>query len=329
MDVKVAAPMRSRILGRFRGGDSSITLWSIVSVLVMAAVFQAINPKFLSHQGIITLVYAMSYFLIAALGLTFVIMMGSFDFSVVSVMKLAALICALYVNDLGLMVIPVALLASVAVGLVNGILFAKLQVPSFMATLGVSVIVEGIALMLSRGFLHMIRDRSFRAIAVTFIGDLPAVFYWAMAIQIICTVIALYTPFGRRTYAIGANAVAAAVSGINVAAHRIKVFMLSSLLSGIAGVLYMAQLGGGSVGIGEHMVIPLFASVVAGGTVLTGGVGGPHRTLFGVLMVTWMQSGLLMLGTGRGVQVAVLGLLAVVMTVITTRRGGLVPTIVK
>jgi ribose transport system permease protein len=84
----------------------------------------------------------MSYFLIAACGLTFVIMMGSFDFSVLSLLKLSALICVLYIDKLGLLVIPLALSICVGFGFINGLLFAKLKVPSFMATLGVSVVVE-------------------------------------------------------------------------------------------------------------------------------------------------------------------------------------------
>jgi ribose/xylose/arabinose/galactoside ABC-type transport system permease subunit len=92
----------------------------------------------------------MLYFLIAACGLTFVIMIGSFDFSVVSVLKLAALLCVLYIDRLGLLVISLALLISVGVGFITGY-SSKSNVPSFMAMLGVSVVVEGIALYLSSG----------------------------------------------------------------------------------------------------------------------------------------------------------------------------------
>ncbi|UCF83698.1 MAG: hypothetical protein JSV50_21465 [Desulfobacteraceae bacterium] len=95
-------------------------------------------------------------------------------------------------------------------------------------------------------------------------------------------------PFGRCTYAVGGNLIGAGLSGINVQWHRISVFMLSSFFAGLAGVLYMAQMGGGSMEMGADMPIPLFASVVAGGTALTGGVGGPHRTLLGVIIITWI-----------------------------------------
>ena len=296
------------------------TIVPVVAAIAIIGVFQLINPLFLRYQGIITLVYAMSYFLIAACGLTFVIMMGSFDFSVVSLLKLAALICVLYIDKLGLLVIPLALSICVGFGFINGLLFAKLKVPSFMATLGVSVVVEGIALYLSKGFLHIINDRTFRALSVTFITRLPSIFYWAIGVWIICIFIAIWTPFGRRIYAIGGNPIGARFSGINVERNRIYVFMLSGFFAGLAGILYMAQFGGGSIEIGADMTIPLFASVVAGGTALTGGVGGPQRTLLGVIIITWIQAGLLMLGVGRSIQLVVFGLIAIGMSIVTIDR---------
>ena len=296
------------------------TVGPMVAVIAIIAGFQAINPFFLSYNGIITLVYAMSYFLIAACGLTFVIMMGSFDFSVVSLLKLAALLCVLYIDKLGFLVIPLALLTSVGFGFINGLLVAKFNVPSFMATLGISVVVEGIALYLSKGFLHIIYDETFRVLATTFIAGLPSIFYWAMGIWIISTFISMFMPFGRRTYAVGGNPIGAGLSGINVERHRIYVFMLSSFFAGLAGVLYMAQLGGGSMEIGADMAIPLFASVVAGGTALTGGVGGPHRTLLGVIILTWLRAGMLMLAIGRDIQMITFGLIALGMSIATIDR---------
>jgi len=292
----------------------------MVAVITIIAGFQVINPSFLSYQGIITLVYAMSYFLIAACGLTFVIMMGSFDFSVVSLLKIAALLCVLYIDRLGLWVIPLSLLIGVGFGFINGLLVAMFNVPSFMATLGVSVVVEGIGLYLSKGFLHIIYDETFRALATAFIAGLPSIFYWAMGIWILSIFIAMCMPFGRRIYAVGGNSIGAGLSGINVKRYRIYVFMLSGLFAGLAGVLYMAQFGGGSMLIGADMPIPLFASVVAGGTALTGGVGGPHRTLLGVIIITWIQAGMLMLAIGRDIQMVTFGLIALTMSIATIDR---------
>jgi ribose transport system permease protein len=299
---------------------NATTIGPIIAAIVVIGAFQLINPVFLKYQGIITLIYAMSYFLIAACGLTFVIMMGSFDFSVVSILKLSALICVIYIDRLGLWVIPIAIIVCMAFGFINGLLFAKLKVPSFMATLGVSVVVEGIVLYVSKGFLHIMDDVAFRSLAVTFILKLPSIFYWAIGIWLVSSFIAIFTPFGRRVYAVGGNPTAAVLSGINLDRYRIYVFMLSSLFAGVAGVLYMAQSGGGSIEIGADMTIPLFASVVAGGTALSGGVGGPQKTLVGVVIITWIQAGMLMMGTGQGIQVVVFGFIAILMAIVTIDR---------
>jgi ribose transport system permease protein len=296
------------------------TIGPILFVIVVVAIFQVINPSFLSYQGIITLIYAMSYFLIAACGLTFVIMTGSFDFSVPNMLKLSALICVLYIEKIGLLVIPIALLVCLGFGFINGLLLAKFKVPSFLATLGISIVVDGIAWYLSKGHLQIMEDETFRSIATTFIAGFPSILYWGMGIWIICTFLALATAFGRRTYAVGGNLEGAGLSDINVARHRIYVFMLSGFLSGLAGVLYMSQMGGGSVNIGADMAIPLFASVVAGGTALTGGVGGPHRTLMGVIIITWIQAGMSMLAIGNDVQMITFGLIAIGMSIATIDR---------
>ena len=301
-------------------GKNSTSVLPAAVILVMICVFQVINPFYLQYQGIVSLLYSMSYFLIAACGLTFVVMMGSFDFSIVSVLKFSALMCVIYIDKIGFWVIPLALLVSVGYGFVNGLIFTKLKVPSFLATLGVSIVIEGIALYMSKGFLRIMGDEAFRSLAVTFIGGLPSIFYWAIAVVTASALVAFITPFGRRIFAIGGNPAAAAHSGINVNRNRMYVFMLSSFLAGFAGVLYMAQLGGGSIAIGADMTIPLFASVVAGGTALAGGFGGPHRTLLGVIIITWMQTGLLMLGFGADIQIVVFGIIAIVMSIATTDR---------
>jgi len=173
----MSEPCASPTPARARKQLKATTIMPFVTVVVVVGIFQILNPSFLSYHGIVTIVYAMSYFLIAACGLTLVIMMGSFDFSVVAVMKLSALLCVLFIGKLGLLVIPLALAVSAAIGFINGVLFTKLKVPSFIATLGISVVLDGISLLSSKGFLHLLEDERFRSISVTFIAGLPSIFY--------------------------------------------------------------------------------------------------------------------------------------------------------
>ncbi len=295
-------------------------LVALVSTVLAVIVFQSINPFFLSPHGRTTLVYASGYFLIAATGLTFVILTGSFDFSVVALLKLAALLCALYLNVFGRWVVLLAVGICALFGLANGLITSKLRVPSFLATLAMSVLVEGIVLYISRGYLHVVRDPSFRALAVRFVGGLPMVFYWAIGVWLVAVIVARYTAFGRQLYAVGGNGLAAELVGIDEQWIRTAAFVVSGALAGLAGVLYMAQFGGGSIELGSDMMIPLFASVVAGGTSLSGGIGGPQRTLLGVIVVTWIQAGLSMLGIARDLQLVVFALIGITMSALTVER---------
>ncbi len=299
------------------------TIVPIAATIALVLAMWSINPVFFSHQGIITLIYSTSWFLIAAIGLTFVILMGSFDFSVPSVLKLSALICGIFLPQLGLGVIPLALAVSAVIGIVNGLILTKFNVPSFMATLATSVLVEGIALILSRGYIYVITDPTFLGLTRTFIPPqigLPSIFYWAIAFWAIAVFLTLSTPFGRAIYAIGGNIHGAKLAGINIDKVRILTFMLSALYAGLAGVLFISQKGGGSMAIGQLETVPLFASIVVGGTALSGGVGGIHRTLLGAIVITWLDSGLSMLGFDLNIRMIVFGAVAIVMTMLTIDR---------
>lgn len=266
----------------------------------------------------------MSWFLIAACGLTFVILMGSFDFSIPSILKLSAIVCGVFYPQLGFLAIPLAITVSLAFGFINGILLAKFNIPSFMVTLATSFVAEGLAQILSGGYLWKLEDRAFWAISITFIPaqiGLPSIFYWAIALWVIGIIITLTMPFGRAIYGIGGNLAGARLAGIHVTKVRILVFMLSALYAGVAGILYTAQIQGASMNmIGALDIIPLFASVVVGGTALIGGVGGIHRTLLGVIIVSWLDSGMSMLAIDPNIRMVVFGVVAIIMAIVAIDR---------
>lgn len=297
------------------------TIIPITGLILLLMALRIANPYFLaSWDSVITLVYGMSFFLIAANGLTLVILMGSFDFSVPSILKLSAMIFAVLYPFIGFLSLPVALAVSLIFGFVNGFLLARFNIPSFMVTLATSMVAEGTAQVISGGYTRMITDPAFRAISTTMIAGLPSIFYWAMAIWLLTVFITIFTPFGRAIYAIGGNLVAARLAGINIKKVRIVVFMICSLFAGISGILYASQIQGAHMQVGVLDMIPLFASVVVGGTALTGGVGGVHRTLLGVLITRWLDSGLSMIAIDLNVRMVVFGAIAIAMTILTIDR---------
>jgi ribose transport system permease protein/putative xylitol transport system permease protein len=297
------------------------TIIPAMGFIALVIALRMANPYFLtSWDSVITLVYGMSWFLIAACGLTLVILMGSFDFSVPSVLKLSAMIFAVLYPSIGFSSIIVAIMVGLLFGFINGILLARFNIPSFMATLATSMVAEGLAQVISGGYTRMITDPAFRAISTTMILGLPSIFYWAIAIWAICVFLTFMTPFGRMFYAVGSNIVGARLAGINVRMVRTLVFMICSLLASIAGILYASQIQGAHMQVGVLDMIPLFASVVVGGTALTGGVGGVHRTLLGVLIIRWLDSGLSMLAIDLNVRMIIFGAIAITMAILTIDR---------
>ena len=300
------------------------TITPITAAIVLMIALRALNPFFLTtHESVVTLVYGMSWFLIAASGLTSVILMGSFDFSIPSVLKLSAMLCGVFYPQVGFLVIPLAVTVSLIFGFVNGILLAKFNIPSFMATLATSFVAEGLAQILSGGYTRILQDPAFWAISITFIPakfGLPSIFYWAIALWAVGILITLITPFGRAVYGIGGNLAGARLAGININRVRVLVFMLSAFYAGIAGVLYSAQIQGAHMQIGVLDTIPLFASVVVGGTALIGGAGGIHRTLLGVIIIRWLDSGMSMIGIDYNIRMVVFGAVAIMMAIATIDR---------
>ncbi|MEM1711621.1 MAG: ABC transporter permease [Nitrososphaerota archaeon] len=297
------------------------TVIPVAGFIVLILGLRIANPYFLtSWDSLITLIYGTSWFLIAACGLTLVILMGSFDFSVPSVLKLSAMIFAILYPSLGFSSILVSVAVGLIFGFINGTLLARFNIPSFMATLATSMMAEGLAQVISGGYTRIITDPAFRAISTTMILGLPSIFYWAILIWAACLFLTFMTPFGRAIYAVGGNIVGARLAGINVKMVRTAVFMICALLASIAGVLYASQIQGAHMQVGVLDMIPLFASVVVGGTALTGGVGGIHRTLLGVLIIRWLDSGLSMLAIDLNVRMIIFGAIAITMAILTIDR---------
>jgi ribose transport system permease protein/putative xylitol transport system permease protein len=132
--------------------------------------------------------------------------------------------------------------------------------------------------------------------------------------------IAFRTTFGRYTYALGENERVAELSGVKTDRHKILAFSLSGLLCGIAGALLAARTGTGSVAMGEGLLLPSIAAIVMGGTALTGGVGGPHRTIIGVLVIAVLQNGMNLTGVDPFVQEIILGVVVVAAVAMSIDR---------
>jgi ribose transport system permease protein len=264
--------------------------------------------------------------LVLGLGATFVILMGSIDLSVEGVLALGAVLTCMLVanganaNDLGLVGIAIVLATGAGIGFINGLVHVRLKIPSFMVTLGMWFVAAGIANALLGGLAVRITDPMIRGLAINRAFGLPWGVWVALLALAIAFAIQNYTRLGRYMYALGGGEEVAALSNIPIARVRILVFTLAGIFYALGGVLAAAQLGLGNAQIGQGRLFMAITAVVVGGTALSGGEGGVLQTLVGVLIVTVLLNGMVLMGISPSIQQAVQGLMIIVAVAISIDR---------
>jgi ribose transport system permease protein len=295
-------------------------LFPIAVLVVLCAVFSALSPRFLTLGNLSIVLEQGTVLLVAALGMTFVIIAGSIDLSVGSIVALSALASALTADQLGAAAIIPAAAVGVAAGLVNGVIIAKGKVPSFIATMGAMVVYRGIVLLFTRGapisidgddFLSTYADRSW---------GIPHSVAIGLALAAVAFVILNRTVFGREVRAVGGGERVAVLTGIRVARVKIAMYALLGGLCGIAGLLQGARAMAATAQLGEGLELDVIAAVVVGGTPLTGGVGSIFGTMLGVLIITLLSNGMNMIGVDPYLQNIVKGTVLVGAVFVTIDR---------
>ncbi len=323
-----APPLRRRT-GLLRGELPADRLRQLAPLLMLIALCLGVglvNPRFFTLANASAIAEASAVPLIVGMALTLVILTGSIDLSVEGVMGLVAVVVALLVtnqrndNDFGWLAIVLALVLGLAIGTLNGVLHARLRIPSFMATLGVWFSLLGVSYMLYGGNPVPIKDLALRQVAIGRVGGLPVIVVVALVVLAICYFIQRWTKLGRYAFAIGGGESLAATAGVPVQRYKILIFAFAGVLVALAGVLNAFRLGAGSATVGRGMLFQAASAVVVGGTAITGGVGGMLNTLVGVLFITVLNNAVVLLGINPFVQLAVQGAVIVVAVALTLDR---------
>jgi inositol transport system permease protein len=271
---------------------------------------------------------------IIAIGVTQVIITGGIDLSSGSVVSASAMIAmsfaqassyarAVYpaLTDLPVIVpIAVGLACGLLAGLINGLLIAYTKIPPFIATLGMMVSARGVADWYTKGQPVSFPTDAFAGIGS---GFRPVLIF--LAVAIVFWVIMRYTLYGKRTYAIGSNADAARVSGINVERHLVLVYAIAGLLSALAAIVVCSRNLTAQAGMGTGYELDAIAMVVIGGTSLYGGRGSIVGTVLGMLIFGVIISGFTFLRIDAFYQEMIKGAIivgAVVQDVYRQRRRG-------
>jgi ribose transport system permease protein len=315
---KTGNPMRDA-LSSLRP-ESLRRTFPILLLVVLCIAFSISSPRFLSTgNGLIVLQQAV-VLAVAALGMTFVVIAGSIDLSVGSIVALSALAAASTSGSLGVLAIVPAALVGLVCGLINGVVVAKGLVPSFIVTLGTMVIYRGIVLYFTRGAPVSIESEGFLDFYAGRFAGVPNAVWIALAVIILGWITLSFTVFARELKATGGGERVARLTGIRIDKVKIAMFALLGLLCGIAGLLQSARAMAATSQLGEGLELDVIAAVVVGGTPLTGGLGSVQGTILGVLIITILSNGMNMAGVDPYLQNIVKGVVLVVAVFVTIDR---------
>jgi ribose transport system permease protein len=256
-------------------------------------------------------------------GMTFVILTKGIDLSGGSILGVAAMIAGLLKEQNIVTIFAAALGVGGILGLMNGVVIAKLRLEPFVVTLAMLTVARGVALVVSKGYLITGVSDTFREVGVGYVLGVPNPVIIMGVTFAAAWFVLRYTQFGRRVYATGANEEAARLAGINVDAHKMAAYGISGVLAALAALVLVARLQTADPLSGVGFELDAIAATVIGGTTFDGGKGGIGGTVIGVLILAMLNNILNLMNISPYAQQIVKGMVllgAVVMNEYTRRR---------
>lgn len=319
---------------RFKNGavkyfkDNIGIIIALLAMCVFLVIFPTTRSTFLTQNNVFNILRQNASNLFLATGMTMVIILGGIDLSVGSVIALSGCVAAGCVVNMDLpevVAFLIAILIGAVVGMFNGVVICKTNIPPFIVTLASMNITKGIALVYTQGAPIRCMTDAFKFPGAGYVGPIPTPVILMLIIFVIAVMLVNRTHFGRHIYAVGGNAQAASFSGINVQKVKFWVYTFTGIMAGIAGVVIASRLYSGQPRSGEGAEMDAIAAVVVGGTSMSGGSGRLGGTLIGVLIIGVLNNGLNLMGVDSNWQYIVKGfviLLAVYVDFIRNRKAG-------
>ncbi|HEY8348091.1 MAG TPA: ribose ABC transporter permease [Symbiobacteriaceae bacterium] len=293
-----------------------------LAVLVIGAALSMLSRDFLTASNLLNVLRQVSINAIIACGMTMVILTAGIDLSVGSVLALSSAVTAgLAVGGTyPLLAILAGLGIGAILGLFNGLLVTRGGVPPFVATLGTMAIARGLTLVYTGGRPISKMPAMIRSTGAGYITGIPVPIVIMAVVVLLVYVFLNHTPYGRFIYAVGSNPEAARFAGIPVARVLTLAYLLTGVLSALAGVILTGRLNSAQPTAGSGDEMDAIAAVVLGGTSLAGGQGGVLGTVVGALIIGMLNNGLNLLNVPSFYQQVAKGAVILVAVLLDRRR---------
>jgi ribose transport system permease protein len=277
------------------------TFWIFLAAVIACVLLSLVTDTFATERNLFNVTRNFAFVGIIALGMTAVIGSGGIDLSIGSSVVLSGIVVgsAMAAGYPIYVAVPLALVAALGVGLVNGVLVAYARMPPFVVTLGTLAIARSLAMVLSDNkMIYQFGPDHDLLLALgggSLLGIANPVFVLA-ALALATGFAFRWSRWGRHLFAVGGNEAAAAMTGIPVARVKVTVYMFSAFTAGVTGVLEVGWLGGVTTNLGQSMELTVIAAAVIGGANLAGGSGTAFGAVVGAALIEVIRNSLILLG---------------------------------
>jgi ribose transport system permease protein len=294
--------------------------YRLAAAALMCIALAFLSDAFLTTGNLLNVLRQTALLFLLASGLTLVILTAGLDLSVGANVALSACIAASVIKGTGYASLGfvVGIGCGALIGLVNGVLVTALRIPSFIATYGMLWMLSGLTYYYMAGETIHGFPRDFRQLGIGYLLGIPVPVYVMALFLLLGSWFAQRTVWGQQIYAIGANPVAARLSGVPVERRLVLVYTFSGAMAGLASLVVLARINSAQGDIGEDLTLPAIAAVLIGGTSLFGGSGTVGGTLIGALILTLVLNGMNLLQINAAWQPLVTGVIVVLAVWIDT-----------
>ncbi len=294
----------------------------LLALLVLCLVISLLSPVFFTAINIKNVLRDASLIAIAGIGMVMIILLGEIDLSVGSTQAVAGVIAVAVLNQMDSVwwALLAALLAGALVGLCNGLLVTKAGINSLIATLGTMAILRGGAMVSTQAVSIQGKVEGFVEVGTGYLGPVPIPVLLAFLLFGLFYYVLHHTILGRYIYAIGGNIQAARLSGLAVDRTRVLVYVIGGVLAALSAFILASRLNSGQPNAGLGFELQVIAAVILGGISLTGGIGTLGGAFIGILILTVLSNGLVLLNVSSFYHDIARGALIILAVYLDTRR---------
>lgn len=296
-------------------------------LLVLMAALTIISPRFLTLSNLSNVIWSVCFIGILASGAIYPRITGGIDLSLGSLAALSGILVDMFMNRYGInwiIAIALTVVIGAVIGLFNGFIVAKIKVPAFVVTMAAKTYLYGVALVVSNGaMLAILKPKPFIAIGTGRLFNLPNPIYIMLVMVVLSQFLLKKTAFGRKVMAVGANEVAAKLSGIDPDSIRLLSYMLSGAATAVGGVVLASLTQQVFAAAASGVELEVMTALVIGGTSPVGGKGSVVGALLGAVMVAFIINGLNLMNVPAPYHPIVTG--SVIILALLMNEGYLVP----